>query len=132
MDADLEIAASFDEGAALFDAGAYWEAHEAWEARWRVEGDDAVRRFFQGMIQVAAALHKLRAQRAPEPAARLFAKGLDKLGAVPRGVDLDLARVRAGIEACALALAEGRFDPDDVPRLRPVGPPAASIADAVP
>ncbi|MEZ4394932.1 MAG: DUF309 domain-containing protein [Polyangiales bacterium] len=138
MDADRELTlagvadgrrACFDAGAARFDAGAYWDAHEAWEARWRVERDEAARRFFQGMIQIAAALHKLQAQRAPEAAARLFAKGLAKLDAAPPGVELDLARVRSGVEACALGLAEGRFDPGDVPRLGVNGAPAASIAD---
>lgn len=134
MDPDRDLAstapsegrrARFDEGAALFDAGAYWDAHEVWEMRWRVEGDLAAKRFFQGMIQVAAALHKLRVQRAPDAAARLFAKALDKLGEAPCDLELDLARVRAGVEGCALALAEGRFDPAAVPALRPR--PAAAV-----
>ncbi|GAA5534508.1 DUF309 domain-containing protein [Deinococcus aluminii] len=44
-------------GAALFDAGEWWEAHEAWEGPWsRATGDE--RHFVQALILLAAALHK--------------------------------------------------------------------------
>lgn len=44
---------------ALFNAGKFWEAHEAWEKIWqrRVE---PWRYFVQGLIQAAAAHHQLR------------------------------------------------------------------------
>lgn len=44
-----------------FDAGHYWEAHEAWEEAWqelRGQGRDPEREFVQGLILVAAALHR--------------------------------------------------------------------------
>ena len=42
-------------GLALFNAGHFWHAHEAWETLWlRSAGEQ--RRFVQAMIQVAAAL----------------------------------------------------------------------------
>lgn len=71
-------------GAQLFDAGAYWDAHEVWESRWRVTRDESERQLLQGLIQIAAALHKLLLADAPLPAARLFAKGLARLA--ERGV----------------------------------------------
>ena len=45
------------EGARLFNAGCYWEAHEAWEEQWRrASGDE--RKFVQALILLAAAMHK--------------------------------------------------------------------------
>ena len=44
-------------GARLFNAGHYWEAHEAWEEPWsRASGDE--RAYIQALILLAAALHK--------------------------------------------------------------------------
>jgi predicted metal-dependent hydrolase len=113
--------ASFEElvraGAKLFDDGRYFEAHEAWEEHWLVEKDETRRLLLQGLIQIAAALHKLVDKDAPEPAARLFAKGLAKLDAAPADVEgADLAAFREGVRACAQALAEGRFDRAAIPK----------------
>jgi len=74
-------------GARLFDRGLYFEAHEAWEEHWLVETGATERRLLQGLIQIAAALHKLLVMHSPAPAASLFAKGLSKLDACPREVD---------------------------------------------
>ncbi|GGR48342.1 hypothetical protein GCM10008959_06690 [Deinococcus seoulensis] len=50
-------ARAFERGAALFARGEWWEAHEAWEEPWlRASGPD--RAFLQGVILLAAALHK--------------------------------------------------------------------------
>ena len=119
----------FVRGAALFDRGAFFEAHEAWEERWRVTPDAGERLFLQGLIQVAAALHKLLAMRSPEPAARLFARALAKLdasnadSAAEHGFDLE--RFREGVRRCAADLGAQRFDAAAIPvMLRPS--PAAS------
>ncbi len=45
----------FREGVALFNGVRYWHAHEAWETLWRAAPDEE-RDFYQGLIQVAAAL----------------------------------------------------------------------------
>jgi len=104
-------------GAQLFDAGRFFEAHEAWEAHWLVEKDESRRLLLQGLIQVAAALHKLIDKQAPEPAASLFAKGLAKLDACPARMDgLDVAAFRDGVRVCARAAERGRFDPTGVPK----------------
>lgn len=53
----VSMRAELRHGARLFNRGQWWEAHEAWEAEWlRAEGQE--RRFIQGLILLAAALHK--------------------------------------------------------------------------
>lgn len=47
------------EGARLFNSGAFWESHEAWEAIWRARRE-AWRIYLQGLIQMAAGYHQLR------------------------------------------------------------------------
>lgn len=48
---------AFEEGAALFNRGQWWEAHEAWEGPWlTAQGPD--RAFLQALILLAAALHR--------------------------------------------------------------------------
>jgi predicted metal-dependent hydrolase len=108
---------AFEAGARAFDAGAFWEAHEAWEERWREDQDPTARRALQGLIQIAAALHKLVAMNSPDSASRLFAKGLAKLDALPADFEIDLAAFREATAVCARALAEGRFDANLIPRL---------------
>jgi Domain of unknown function (DUF309) len=43
----------------LYNAGCFWEAHEAWEELWRVETGDQARARLQGLILAAAACLKL-------------------------------------------------------------------------
>jgi hypothetical protein len=47
-------------GLALFNAGEYWESHEAWEKIWKRHAAEPWRYFVQGLIQAAAAHHQLR------------------------------------------------------------------------
>lgn len=48
-------------GVDLFNAGYWWEAHEAWEPLWRgCLKDNVQRRYLQGLIQAANALLKRR------------------------------------------------------------------------
>lgn len=54
-DAATDPAGHFARGVAHFNAGEYWEAHEAWEALW-LEAYDDHKRWLQGLIQYAAAL----------------------------------------------------------------------------
>ena len=104
-------------GARLFDEARFFEAHEAWEVHWLVEKDAQRRLLLQGLIQIAAAFHKLVDKQAPVPAASLFDKGLAKLDRCP--AQMDGARVdafREGVRACAMAAAAGRFERASVPR----------------
>lgn len=121
---------AFARGARLFDAGEFFQAHEAWEERWRVERDPSVRRAFQGFIQIAAGYHKLFVMKNPASAARLLAKGVAKLEAesfFPSAPDppegelhaptpfLFLSAVRA--HADALAHGGGGVDRATVPKI---------------
>jgi predicted metal-dependent hydrolase len=108
----------FARGAGLFDAGSFFEAHEAWEERWKVATDPAERRFLQGLIQIAAAFHKLFAMRSSEAASRLLARGLAKLEASPALVaERGLAGFCSQARACEQALAAGPLAPEAVPRI---------------
>ena len=102
------LSEAFQRGAFLFDAGAFFEAHEAWEERWRIETDPACRLCLQGLIQVAAAFHKLIVLGAEEPASRLLARGLAKLDACPPStLDPCISAFREQLHACALATEVG-------------------------
>jgi uncharacterized protein len=79
---DPRTAAALRRGAALFDEGRFWEAHEAWEEAW-LEEDGDVRLFLQGLIQVAAGYHKATVQLQPNGCVKLLRSGLDKLEPLP-------------------------------------------------
>jgi predicted metal-dependent hydrolase len=71
----------FEEGVELFNAGRFFECHEAWEEVWKRERG-AKKLFLQGMIQAAAAiLHVERGNRAG--AKSLYAKARAKLDPLP-------------------------------------------------
>jgi predicted metal-dependent hydrolase len=98
-------------GADLFDGGQFFAAHEAWEEHWRVEGDPERRRLLQGLIQVAAAFHKLLNLGAADSAARLFTRGMAKLDACPTLVaTLDLGAFCEAVRAYARAPARQDLD----------------------
>jgi predicted metal-dependent hydrolase len=79
---DPRTKAALRRGAALFDEGRFWEAHEAWEEAW-LEEDGEVRLFLQGLIQVAAGYHKATVQLQPSGCVKLLRSGLDKLEPLP-------------------------------------------------
>lgn len=109
---DESLREAFIHGARLFDKGAYFDAHEVWEERWRVETDGRSRRLLQGLIQLAAGLHKLVVVRDPSSASRLLARGIAKIEGFA-----EVAEFRVGMVACADALALGHLDPSMIPRL---------------
>jgi Domain of unknown function (DUF309) len=105
-------------GAALFDAGAYFEAHEVWEGRWREEKDALHKQLLHGLVQTAAAFHKLLVMQSPEAATRLLARGLSKLDACPESLaGLDLASLRDRLRAVTRGVAAGDLDAASVPRI---------------
>lgn len=110
--------ASFTRGAGLFDAGRFFDAHEVWEDAWHEATDPDERLFFQGMIQVAAAFHKLLVMGSPVSAVRLAERALaklDRLEGAPHG--LDLARFRDEVRVAAAAIALGHLDAASIPRV---------------
>ncbi len=66
-------------GVDLFNAGYWWECHEAFEAIWHAVGRRTLQgRFVQGLIQVAAANLKAVLGK-PSSAAKLAQSALDRL-----------------------------------------------------
>ena len=120
---------TFHRGVAAYHRGDYYEAHEHWEEIWRDQPDGVERSFLQGLIQVAAAMHKLLAMKGASGALRLLERARARLSAVPEGTGgLAIARLvddcdRAHAAIARLA-AEGRtdLDPALVPRITASAP----------
>ncbi|MDP9149328.1 MAG: DUF309 domain-containing protein, partial [Myxococcota bacterium] len=115
-------------GARLFDAGAFFEAHEAWEGIWRRETDPGRRIGLQALIQAAAAFHKTRFDErggaradSREPTLRLLDKAVAKLQALPADaaerLHLDVPSFSEGLAACARALRGGGLHRSAIPRM---------------
>jgi hypothetical protein len=68
------------EGIRCFDAGGFFDAHEAWEDAWRVEQGE-VRVLLQGLIQIAAGFHKGLVQGRPAGMVKLLGTGLGRIDA---------------------------------------------------
>lgn len=123
---------ALERGRALWNAGRFYEAHEAWEEAWlREEGE--VRALLQGLIQAAAAYVKALDHLRPGGAVKLFGSALARLaplGEAPAG--LALAPFRVALQASLaeaqrwLAGERAGFDRALAPRLeRGVGPGGA-------
>lgn len=86
-------------GARLFNAGEYWEAHEAWEPPWmRAEGLE--RRLYAGVILLAAALHKAHAMHNARGGRRNYAKALAHLALLPDTfAGIEVRRLEAEVHA---------------------------------
>ncbi|XVH30391.1 DUF309 domain-containing protein [Haloferacaceae archaeon DSL9] len=100
-------------GIAIYNAGEYHAAHDAWEERWLgLERGTDDERFLHGLIQYTAAAHhaSTRNWSGAVGLAESAASYLDGLPAVHRGVDLDRARS---------ALAALGADPEVIERRPP-------------
>jgi uncharacterized protein len=95
---------SLETGVELFNAGRYWEAHEAWEQVWIPDRQGPDRGFHKGLIQVAAGcLHYRRRNR--RGAINKWRSGVAYLlPYLPVHDGLDLASLVASIEASLDAL----------------------------
>jgi uncharacterized protein len=88
----------FRRGIDLFNQGRFFAAHEAWEEIWRSTTPEP-KPLFQGLIQVAAALHQHLDLKRAEGPRRTLAKArrnLEPLAPAAMGVDVAdlLAQVR--------------------------------------
>jgi uncharacterized protein len=99
---DWARSAPYRRGIALFNAGYYWEAHEAWEALWHAHGRQGpTADVLKGLIKLAAAGVKVR-ERQPHGiltharrAAALFEEARARAGARLLGLDLEGLIVQA-------------------------------------
>ncbi|HZP74078.1 MAG TPA: DUF309 domain-containing protein [Gaiellaceae bacterium] len=90
--------AAYKRGFELGRAGAFFEAHEAFEEAWRA-CDAAERDFFQGLVHVVVSAYQLGRGR-PVAAERQRVKALRRLAAyAPSHRGLDVARLLAKLEA---------------------------------
>lgn len=110
--------AELDAGAELFDAGRWWDAHEAWEVVWHAaEGEQ--RRLVQGLILLAAALHKR--WHHGSLAHRNYHKARRHLdGLPPRWGRLDLPALQAEVWAALETSAETVPALPQIPRSVPI------------
>jgi len=83
----------------LFNAGEYWECHEALEATW-LNTTDLDKHFLGGIILLAAALHKARVMGSARGGRRNYAKALKHLAVVPDfHFNLDLRQLEADVHS---------------------------------
>jgi predicted metal-dependent hydrolase len=110
-------------GAALFNQGLYWEAHEAWEELW-LELENEPKLFVQGLIQVAAGYFKATVQLQPRGCVKLLTTALEKLDPMP--ADFMGVETRRFLPAVHRTLAEAHrwlagetkgLDPSLLPRI---------------
>ena len=68
-------------GIELYNAGHYWNAHEAWEEVW-LDAEHGLRAFYQGLIQITAAFVHVTRNEYPG-SIRLLQSGIAKLEGYP-------------------------------------------------
>jgi hypothetical protein len=78
------VLANVAQGRLLFNRADFWGCHESLEIAWRV-APDGPRDVIQGLIQAAAAFHKLIVQDNARGAERLLKRSLLKLDDIPDG-----------------------------------------------
>ncbi|MBI3800650.1 MAG: DUF309 domain-containing protein [Deltaproteobacteria bacterium] len=92
------------QGIAEFNRGHFFEAHELWEEAWNeVVGEE--KRFYQGLVQLAAGYHKLSLVQY-NGARKLLERGNQTLSAFPPDyAGLDLTSLRQAVVDALAALS---------------------------
>ncbi len=119
-------------GVAAYRRGNFYEAHEHWETVWRDEENATMKAFLQGLILVAAAMHKLNVMGSTTGAVRLLERADARLALAPEGAGgMSVRRLRDDVRRARAALL-ARAPGDDaalpgelVPRLEPVASAAS-------
>jgi predicted metal-dependent hydrolase len=114
-----ERARFFREGIELFNQGRFFDAHEAWEEIWRSTTPEP-RDLFQGLIQVAAALHQyLNLNRIDGPR-RTLAKARRRLEPyVPATLGIDIRDLLEQVGCWEAWLERREGEPPITPTLNP-------------
>ncbi|MFT4891327.1 MAG: putative metal-dependent hydrolase [Halobacteriales archaeon] len=100
-------------GIAIYNAGEYLAAHDAWEERWLELSDGPDKRFLQGLIQFTAAVHHARTRN------WLGARKLaDRAGEYLADLPDDYREVNVGHVRAFLARLAA--DPEVIDRRRPL------------
>src|SRR3954454_1209332 len=108
----------FGEGIALFNQGRFFEAHEAWEEIWRSTTPEP-KDLFQGLIQVAAALHQFLDLKRQDAPGRTLAKARGRLEPyAPMACGLDIAGLLEQVRVWEAWLERKEGEMPAVPVLR--------------
>lgn len=115
-------------GVELFNAGRFFDAHEALETAWRAESGE-IRYLYQGILQVGVGYYHIQRGN-PLGARKLLTSALDYLARFPdecQGVDVarlraDARRVLDWLERTPPALI-GSFDQTLFTHIRLIAPP---------
>ena len=100
------------EGVRLFEAGDYWECHEALEPLW-LASSQLDKHFYGGVILLAAALHKARTMGSARGGRRNYAKALTHLALIPDCYkEVEVRRLEAAVHA---ALSDPALHPSLAP-----------------
>ncbi|MDX2039208.1 MAG: DUF309 domain-containing protein [Isosphaeraceae bacterium] len=108
---------AFDQGKRLFEAGYYWEAHEAWESLWHAHGRTGpTADLLKGLIKLAAAGVKVR-EGQPHGVRVHAARAGDLFRAVraaagDRVLGLDLEHLIASARVAEEVVAAPGLEPD--------------------
>jgi len=115
----------FQEGIDLFNQREFFRAHEAWEEIWRSTSPEP-RELFQGLVQVAAALHQFLDLGRTDGPRRTFAKARTRLEPfAPAACGLDVAGLLEAVGRWQEWLEEKGERPP-VPSIRIIDPRAVS------
>jgi len=111
--------ARYLEGIRLFNAGLFWESHEAWEEIW-LDAEGIQAEYLQGLIQAAAALLKYH-RNEPAPAKRLYETAMRRLSLCPdKYMGLDVRDFQRVLDKCFQPIIVGPYSTicdSEVPRI---------------
>jgi hypothetical protein len=108
------VTSFYKRGLELAHAGAFFEAHEAFEEAWRA-CDDRERDFFQGLVHVVVSAYQ-RGRGKPVAAERQRLKALRRLAAyAPEHRELDVALLLGALERAEADPREHLVEPDAQP-----------------
>lgn len=104
-------------GVELFNAGAFYDCHEAFEEVWRSTTPEP-RDLWQGLIQVAVGLHHALDRGRPDVGRRVLAKGRRRLAGLPSPCEgIHVAALLAAAEEWDRWLAAPAGEPPATPRI---------------
>ena len=108
----------YEDGLRLARAGAFFEAHEAFEDAWRVCADEE-RDFFQGLVHVAVAWYQAGRDRPVATASQLEKAARRLAPFAPEHREVDVADVLEQVERAQARVADGSLDldPPNLPSL---------------
>ena len=117
--ASLSLQANHELGVVHFNAGRFFQAHEAWEESWRKAEGSADEEFFKGLAQLGAAYTHYARDNA-HGARVLLERALERIGSQGSPhFGIDVGRLSPLFEAQAAVFAEAERAGDALPTLAP-------------